>query len=78
MPKHLWRDECDTYVAHDAAELHTLRAENSESDDEDWERVDDDERVGIYEDEERTKLVTKTAREWADENPVGFLCSTEL
>lgn len=77
----LFSDDCDTYIATDEAELHKIRAEaGSESRPDEWSEVPSDQMFSMWDGErgaEGSTLVTKTAREWAETNPRGFLCSTE-
>ncbi len=75
----VWTDGTDTVVAADLADVRRVIEEQYgswESSDDNWRRISDDKPIRIHADD-HTHVVTKTAREWAESDGRGLLCSTE-
>lgn len=81
---HLWQFGPDKVVATDEADVRAVMrgivgeaSLNSDYDDDEPDLIDDDRLITIFNAYDDGEKVTKSAREWADENGRGFLCSTE-
>lgn len=87
MTLQLWTNDYDTFVAESAEEAVKLMCEmvgepiesyTGEGEFELHEKQDNDELTIVIENEEGVEgPVTKTVREWIDQNGKGLLCSTE-
>jgi hypothetical protein len=80
---HLWKFGPDTVVAADEADVRAVMrgivgeaSLNSDYVDDEPDLIDEDHLITIFYEDDGER-VTKSAREWADENGRGFLCSTD-
>lgn len=76
----VWTNDTDTVVAASIEDVKAIIVElhgSFEDEEGDWRTLPDDKPITIHNIDGAGSIATRTAKEWAEVNGRGFLCSTE-